>query len=982
VTLSLIYKGFNYVADVNGSYADADSLPTMIADTASNAVALTQDWGINAVTSKVYNDSGQTETNANITATATEAENAGLSVMFRPLIDFTADATTAMLKSPNPPAGDGHQYADGDWRAYYLPANITAFFNSYQTMIVSAAQEAQSAHAQIFDIGTEIDQLTGPQYATQWNQIITAVKAVYTGKLTYSAIGDDNLSPWQPSWGGQAPAGTGDITTQVNFWGQMDYIGIDEYDPISNKSNPTLQDLIDGWEKPPVNAGATSVTYQSTGGLSLIQYYENVSAALNKPLLFTEIGYNSAPDAASQPFGTSSGTYDPALQSLLYQAFITAWQAQGNTSLQGVYIWDWEPDPSKVGAGGNPSWTPQGNTGALQVVDAAFKSSSGPVVVVAETNVAGVGGVGGSPTAARGTAGIGGTGALAGDSDTNSLALSISAIGGGGAPGTFFNTTFGSLQLKADGSYTYFPTASKLVGQPTGAPVPDTISFTVSDGAATATSSLTISDYRNPTAVSETGSTSAGGTASRTAGTAGTGALAGDSDPDGAPLSAAVLNLLLVGNPNVGNYGTLTLNPDGSYSYAANSAAVLAPAFAADGGAPLQDSFSIAVMGGVGTYSVATLTITVDQGLPPPADFYGAGKSDIVWQNTNSDVVLWQMNGTAIVGGGEIANPGPAWHYLGTGDFNGDGKSDIVWQNNNSDVVLWQMNGTAIVGGGEIANPGPAGHYLGTGDFNGDGKSDIVWQNTNSDVVLWQMNGTAIAGGGEIANPGPAWHYLGLGDFYGDGKSDIVWQNNNSDVVLWQMDGTKIVGGGEIANPGPAWHYLGLGDFYGDGKSDIVWQNTNSDVVLWQMDGTKIVGGGEIANPGPAWNYLPPTGGSSSSQTSSQSGAGSASPQTDLTASLSSDIIVPDGNANLTALSTPEVFDFSSWSFGRDTIAGFDPTQDAVSLSSGLANSFTTVQADMSPVGGGTLITFDSSRSLTLDGVAPGSLGATNFRFV
>ena len=41
-------------------------------------------------TSKVYDDSGQTETNADITATATEAENDGLSVMFRPLIDFTS----------------------------------------------------------------------------------------------------------------------------------------------------------------------------------------------------------------------------------------------------------------------------------------------------------------------------------------------------------------------------------------------------------------------------------------------------------------------------------------------------------------------------------------------------------------------------------------------------------------------------------------------------------------------------------------------------------------------------------------------------------------------------------------------------------------------------------------------------------------------------------------------------------------------------
>ena len=109
-----------------------------------------------------------------------------------------------------------------------------------------------------------------------------------------------------------------------------------------------------------------------TNGASLIQYYESVAATIGKPLLFTELGYNSAPDAASQPFYTSSNTYDPTLQANLYQAFLTAWQEQGNSSLEGVYIWDWEPDPGSVGAGVDPSWTPQGNAGALAVLATGF----------------------------------------------------------------------------------------------------------------------------------------------------------------------------------------------------------------------------------------------------------------------------------------------------------------------------------------------------------------------------------------------------------------------------------------------------------------------------------------------------------------------------------------------------------------------------------------------------------------------------------
>jgi hypothetical protein len=399
MTLKLTYAGFNYVADVDGSYAQANSLTTMMADTASNAVALTDDYGIDVATSTVYADSntdtstGNTETISNLTATIADAESDGLSVMVRPLLDFTADATSSILTTTDGAAFTGSvsgktltvssgagikagqflagagiplnttivsgsgstwtlsndvsasgseamstgstQYADGDWRAYLNPTDIGTFFASYDTMIVAEAKAAQAGGAQLFDIGTELDQLTGQTYLSEWTKIIDDVKAVYHGKLTYSAISDDDLSPWQYG-GGQPAAGSGDIATQVSFWNQLDYIGIDEYAAISDASNPTLAQLIAGWEDVPTDP----TTKQMTGGLSLIQYYENIAATLKMPLLFTEIGYNSAPDAASQPFYTSSAKYDPTLQANLYKAFFTAWAAQGNTSLEGVYIWN------------------------------------------------------------------------------------------------------------------------------------------------------------------------------------------------------------------------------------------------------------------------------------------------------------------------------------------------------------------------------------------------------------------------------------------------------------------------------------------------------------------------------------------------------------------------------------------------------------------------------------------------------------------
>jgi hypothetical protein len=95
---------------------------------------------------------------------------------------------------------------------------------------------------------------------------------------------------------------------------------------------------------------------------------------------------------------------------------------------------------------------------------------------------------------------------------------------------------------------------------------------------------------------------------------------------------------------------------------------------------------------------------------------------------------------------------------LGTGDFNGDGFADILWQNDSGEAAIWEMNGTNVIGGGSIGNPGPDWHIMGTGDYNNDGKSDILWQNSSGAVAVWEMNGTSAIAAAIIANPGPTWH--------------------------------------------------------------------------------------------------------------------------------------------------------------------------------------------------------------------------------
>ena len=329
--LSLTLKGFNYTAFYNGAYANADSLSTLAA-TNANVIATNIEYGIDVTTSTVYADTSYTDSLADLGATISEATGLGLGVMDRPLIDFVAPAKIGT-------------YSVGDWRAYYNPTDPAAFFASYKTLLVAEATAAQATGASLFCIGTELDQLTGAAYLADWTGIITAVRAVFTGKLTYSAIWDDKLSPWAGQHG--LTAGTGNLANQVSFWNQLDYVGVDVYAPLSDAANPTLAQLEDGWTKVPTDPTSFAVTGQQ----SLIQYFDGVAATVGKPMIFTELGYEPVTDAASQPAYSSTNVYDPALQQNLYSAFFDAWRAQGDGSLKGVYLWNWDPNTANAGVG-------------------------------------------------------------------------------------------------------------------------------------------------------------------------------------------------------------------------------------------------------------------------------------------------------------------------------------------------------------------------------------------------------------------------------------------------------------------------------------------------------------------------------------------------------------------------------------------------------------------------------------------------------
>ena len=203
---------------------------------------------------------------------------------------------------------------------------------SYTNFILEFAKLAQDVNADIFCIGTELESFitNRPDY---WKQLITEVKSIYEGKLTYAANWNEyNRTP---------------------FWDQLDYIGIDAYFPVSDLKTPTIEFCLDGWEK-------------------YIPEITSYSKKYNKQILFTEFGYRSMDYSGVTPWSTDSKIENVNLEAqhnTLEALFLTFWEEDW---FAGGFVWKWFIEYSKVGGSKDNMFTPQ-NKPAEEIIRKYYK---------------------------------------------------------------------------------------------------------------------------------------------------------------------------------------------------------------------------------------------------------------------------------------------------------------------------------------------------------------------------------------------------------------------------------------------------------------------------------------------------------------------------------------------------------------------------------------------------------------------------------
>ncbi len=191
------------------------------------------------------------------------------------------------------------------------------------------------------------------------------------------------------------------------------------------------------------------------------------------------------------------------------------------------------------------------------------------------------------------------TGVFLNDTDADGDALTVTTFtgNGSGAAGSSVAGKFGNLTLNADGSYSYTANLTTAINTaPTGVRPVDVFTYTETDGGlGTTTATLSITVDRPPLAVADTAGPEALEGSSITA-TAAAGVLANDTDPDHDTLtltgvSSATGGAGTIGTSLAGQFGHLTLNSDGSYTYAADNTTAIDAAAA---GAHLTDVFTYA----------------------------------------------------------------------------------------------------------------------------------------------------------------------------------------------------------------------------------------------------------------------------------------------------------------------------------------------------------------------------------------------------
>jgi len=252
-------------------------------------------WIQNTIEEKtIYVDPKDTPDDRALIHAINQAHSLGMKVMLKPHVDVRG----------------------GQWRGDIIPSK--EWFASYKNYIMHYSRIASQYNVELFCIGTELTNTTTPNWQSEWEGIIKEARGIFSGLLVYGA----NWNEYET----------------VDFWNKLDFVGIDAYFPLTTKKDPTKEELIAGWKD---NADQIEAWLKAN--------------KIDKPVVFTEIGYCSADGTNIQPWSVLSNLSEKFIDQQEQADALEAMVAVSSRYpwFKGFYWWNYFPQER---------WSPLGYT--------------------------------------------------------------------------------------------------------------------------------------------------------------------------------------------------------------------------------------------------------------------------------------------------------------------------------------------------------------------------------------------------------------------------------------------------------------------------------------------------------------------------------------------------------------------------------------------------------------------------------------------
>ena len=234
----------------------------------------------------------------------------------------------------------------GGWRAEIEPWGADGWerwAKAYERFILSWAQVAREAGADMLSVGVELRSWVTTGRAPSFASIIRAVREVYPGPLTYSANWDD--------------------VADTTILSELDVIGINAFYPLTDREKAGFEQLL-------------------KGGSKVAKQVEQLAADHRKPVLFTEIGYTTRQDPALRPWEwpdkMQNVRVDQRAQAEAYRGLIAP--LLRIPSFLGFFVWRVYADPDDMSQEAEWGFSPRGKLAESVVRDAfaAYWAVDGP----------------------------------------------------------------------------------------------------------------------------------------------------------------------------------------------------------------------------------------------------------------------------------------------------------------------------------------------------------------------------------------------------------------------------------------------------------------------------------------------------------------------------------------------------------------------------------------------------------------------------